>query len=270
MLNTDTPFYLADMEQIFAGQAFLAACTDHVHYRLEPPIKSLEVFTIPIEYRLDGDSLVVRIPMGEVSYPHEVPTEFEFDFEDPGGNVIRYKEGGKRQTYPLYQIDVLRCFGAAGSDEEGYIFVPDGCGALIYLNNGRTDYPIYSEPIYGADRSIPVEQAVPYEKQPNCLPVFGMKKGGTAWYSHRKGEAVASVRADIARTRDSYNIVLASFSTMSRMLIDTGGKVMTYQPSLYRGDIQIRYYFLGESADYVGMAKELRITSSQTRPEESR
>jgi len=263
MLNTDTPFYLADMEQIFAEAGYTIAdmYADHVHYRLEPPIKSLEVFVIPIEYRLDGDSLVVRIPMEEVSYPHEVPTEFELDFEDPGGNVIRYKEGGKRQTYPLYQIDVLRCFGAAGSDEEGYIFVPDGCGALIYLNNGRTDYPIYSEPIYGADRSIPVEQAVPYEKQPNCLPVFGMKKGETAWYAViEKGEAVASVRADIARTRDSYNVVLASFSTMSRMLIDTGGgKVMTYQPSLYRGDIQIRYFFLsGESADYVGMAKGYR------------
>ena len=112
--------------------------------------------------------------------------------------------------------------------------MPDGCGALIYLNNGRTDYPIYSEPVYGADRSIPQEQALPYEKQTNCLPVFGLKQGDKAWYAViEKGDAVANIRADIARTRDSYNVVLASFNTMSRMVVNTGsGRVMTYQPSL--------------------------------------
>lgn len=263
MLNTDTPFYLEDMAHIFAEAGYTIAdmYQDHVQYRLEPPIKSLEVFTIPVEYRLEGDSLVVRIPMGEVSYPHEIPTELEFDFDDPDGNVVRYKDDSKRQTFPLYQIDVLRYFGAAGTDKEGYIFVPDGCGALIYLNNGRTDYPIYSEPVYGADRSIPQEQALPYEKQTNCLPVFGLKQGDKAWYAViEKGDAVANIRADIARTRDSYNVVLASFNTMSRMVVNTGsGRVMTYQPSLYRGDIQIRYFFLkGESASYVGMAKGYR------------
>ena len=263
MLNTETSFYLEDMSNIFkaAGYTIEDMYEDHVMYRLEPPIKSLEVFDVPVEYRLDGQSLVVRIPMADVSYPHEVPEELELNFDDPEGNVVRYKEGGKRLTMPLFQIDVLRYFGAAGSEHEGYIFVPDGCGALIHLNNGRLDYPVYSELVYGADRSIPQEQALPYDKQTHCLPVFGMKQGDRAWYAViEEGDAVANVRADIARTQSSYNVAFASFNTMSRMLVSAGGaKVMTYQPSICRSDLQIRYLLLGgESADYVGMAKGYR------------
>lgn len=263
MLNTETSFYLEDMSNIFkaAGYTVEDMYEDHVMYRLEPPIKSLEVFDVPVEYRLDGQSLVVRIPMADVSYPHEVPEELELNFDDPEGNVVRYKEGGKRLTMPLFQIDVLRYFGAAGSEHKGYIFVPDGCGALIHLNNGRLDYPVYSEPVYGADRSIPQEQALPYDKQTHCLPVFGMKQGDRAWYAViEEGDAVANVRADIARTQSSYNVAFASFNTMSRMLVSAGGaKVMTYQPSICRSDLQIRYLLLGgESADYVGMAKGYR------------
>jgi hypothetical protein len=263
MLNTETPFYLADMEQILAEAGYTVSdmYEDHVAYRLEPPLKSLEVFEIPVEYTLDGESLVVRIPMDEVVYPHDVPVELELDFDSPDGEVVRYREDGKRETRPLYQIDVLKYFGAADSNAEGYIFVPDGSGALIYLNNGRVDYPIYSEPVYGTDRSLPMQQALPYDKQTQCLPVFGLKQGDRAWWAViEDGDAVANIRADIARSQNQYNVAFATFNTMSRTLVTADkAKVMTYSPEIYRGDIKLRYFFLdGDSADYVGMAKGYR------------
>ena len=34
------------------------------------------------------------------------------------------------------------------------MFVPDGSGAIIYLNNGKTDRQSYLQPVYGTDRSL--------------------------------------------------------------------------------------------------------------------
>ena len=66
-------------------------------------------FTIPIEYRLTENGLSVSVPTKEI--------------EEKGGAVIS-------------RIRVLPFFGAAGTDADGYMFVPDGSGALINLNNG--------------------------------------------------------------------------------------------------------------------------------------
>ena len=56
-----------------------------------------------------------------------------------------------KDRYLLVSAEILPYFGAAGADENGYIFVPDGCGALIYYNNGKTETEQYSQPVYGND-----------------------------------------------------------------------------------------------------------------------
>ena len=92
---------------------------DHEQNHIDPPVPNLRVFRIPIEYRLEEDSLVVTVPTEDVVYPLEV--------ESPDGELV---------TMPLAAITVLPYFGAAGENEEGYIFVPDGSGAIMMLNNG--------------------------------------------------------------------------------------------------------------------------------------
>ena len=84
-------------------------------------------FIIPLTYRLEGANLVVTL--------------------DPA--AVEYNDEG---FYPVH-IDLLPYFGAA-AEEEGYLFVPDGSGALIYLNNGKSVYSSYSAQVYG-QRSIP-------------------------------------------------------------------------------------------------------------------
>ena len=68
-------------------------------------------FQIPLTYRLEGETLLASI--------------------DP--EEIVYNDNG----YYLVNIDLLRYFGAS-MREDGYLFVPDGSGALIYFNNGKT------------------------------------------------------------------------------------------------------------------------------------
>jgi hypothetical protein len=81
-----------------------------------------------IEYRLDGADLIAEVP----------PESIKYD--------------GKRMT--VTRISLLPYFGAAGLAQEGYIFVPDGSGALVRLNNGKTNYDAYNKPVYGRDHSI--------------------------------------------------------------------------------------------------------------------
>ena len=102
------------------GYTPIDAGLDHEMNNLDPPLPNLEIFQVPIEYVLDGPNLLVRIPAKDIVYP--------IDVEDTLG---------EKYTFPLLRISVLEWFGAAGAEQDGYILVPDGSGALIYLNNAH-------------------------------------------------------------------------------------------------------------------------------------
>ena len=79
-------------------------------------------FEIPLEYRLNNDAVDVSIPMDHV-----------------------VENGDGR----LYRIQLLRYFGTAGTEENGYMLVPNGSGSLINFNNGKPTAAWYAEYIYG-------------------------------------------------------------------------------------------------------------------------
>ncbi|MFW5987859.1 MAG: DUF5696 domain-containing protein [bacterium] len=245
VIEEDIPPFIADeLAEIFENSKYtpLDAEQDHILNNLDPMTENIETFRIPIEYTLKKQSLIVRIPTDEVLYPKEV-----IDIT------------GQNHSFPLLNIGVLPHFSAADNQDEGYIFVPDGSGALINLNNGKTDASDYNEPIYGQDYAQnPLDEKNNYPEQ-NHMPVFGMKKGDKGFLAIiEKGDALARIKADIAGMRDNYNRVYAEFNTTPRAKInlEQGGSIQDYQSRLYKGDIQINYNFLsGDSADYSGMAK---------------
>ena len=65
----------------------------------------------------------------------------EVPFDD-----LEYKE-----DYPIYYLSVLPYFGASGTTDEGFLFVPEGGGALIEFNNGKTSQNSYYSNVYGWD-----------------------------------------------------------------------------------------------------------------------
>lgn len=224
------------------------AMVDHEQNHIDPPVPNLRVFRIPIEYRLEEDSLVVTVPTEDVVYPLEV--------ESPDGELV---------TMPLAAITVLPYFGAAGENEEGYIFVPDGSGAIMMLNNGRLKAAPYRAKVYGADNSIEPSDEQPQPSQQVHLPVFGIKAGEQALLAIiENGEAFATIEADIAGRTCSYNTAYAAFNVIPSAQTTLSGSlsnavIRIFQPRAYRGDITVRYYFLeGEDADYSGMACRYR------------
>lgn len=194
-------------------------------------------FVIPVQYQLDGDNLVVTVEGEEIE---------------------------ENEAYPIREIKILEFFGAANEFREGYTFVPDGSGALIYLNNEKVNYQPYKQRIYGRDGAR-FERVHREVSQDIRLPIFGMKQDDKAFIAIiEEGDAIASIEADIAGRLNSYNKVNTVFNLKEHGEITlTGGErastITMFQNARYTGDIQIRYGFLaGDEANYAGMAAYYR------------
>ncbi|WP_219835410.1 DUF5696 domain-containing protein [Paenibacillus sp. R14(2021)] len=194
-------------------------------------------FTVPVEYTLDGEHLVVSVPGKELAY---------------------------NKAYPLATVQVLKFFGAAGTDKSGYLFVPDGSGALIHLNSGKQQAEPYSLPVYGNDGSFDVKEHI-QTNEITRLPVFGMKQNDHAMLGIiEDGDALAGITADVSGRNDSYNAVSSKFqvAAMDFYTLTSGTKtsaVPMFQSQTYEGSLKLRYAFLsGAAANYVGMAEQYR------------
>ena len=199
-------------------------------------------FTIVVDYRLDGEELLAEIPASMI--------------EETGGGKIG-------------SISFLKYFGSAGLEEEGYMLVPNGSGALIYFNNGNKQES-YSQAIYGTDPAaanyIQLEQS---EKA--RLPIFGIKREDSAVFARiENGDAFATISAEVSGKLNAQNYVYPTFllrpSELLSMFGTTGGEadLPLVEDALYDGVLRVRYAFLTEEdADYSGMAAYLRDQLTQ-------
>lgn len=249
----NTPSYFMGRVPVFARTALIEAVLgtdytpeqaseDRVANNLDPLQPNIETFFIPIEYRLEGNSLVVRLPMDELIYPL---------------NVIDNQ--GSSHTYPLHTVTLLPYFGAAYKDQEGYIFMPDGSGALIDFSTKKYTLGYIGTPVYGRDLTEDSREQQLFSTEQTYMPVYGMKTETNAFLAViEQGEALARISAAKAGFVNSYNYVGPQFNVMPRSDLSLGpiGSVNVYQKRIYGGDIQIRYLFLvGSEANYVGMAR---------------
>jgi hypothetical protein len=210
---------------------------DHEDNKVDTEGANKELFNIPVIYSLEKDSITATIPGSEINYNKE---------------------------FPLVKMRLLEFFGAAGSKDEGYMFVPDGSGSLIYLNNGKSYATPFLAQVYGSDNSIKTEEKFS-EIQNAYLPVFGMKQGDGGFIGIiEEGEAFANILADVSGRLNSYNNVCVEFNTIPNDVLHlgkiSGNKLIkVYQPRIYEGDFKIRYYFMdGKDSSYSSMANRYR------------
>ena len=202
-----------------------------------------------------------------------------YDFADLGVTVpVDYalKNGGLEASVVWDRLDVsddvvllslslLPAFGANDGGESGYLFIPDGCGALVEFNN-EIPSAAYESLIYGIDRS---EQLKMEKTQTETvrLPVFGIRSGADALCGIlTEGDASASIVAYNRNASCGYDAV------GTRRILRTLAKKAIYEKDpANRKDIgrvavadvsdgyTVRYYFLsGGQADYTGMAAVYR------------
>lgn len=163
---------------------------------------------------------------------------FMFDFPNEGFYIpVKYEltERGFAATVltaliseygdnTIKTIDLLPFFGAGGTEDDGYMLVPDGSGALIYYNNQRLTANSYSKALYGFDngKSDKVSTSATYVVSENqYLPVFGIRRNDNACLAViTRGAPRASINANVAGKYTSYNTVWSTcdFRTVGTVL----------------------------------------------------
>ncbi len=109
-------------------------------------------------------------------------------------------------------------FGAADTEATGYMLIPDGSGARINLNNGKSNYSNYSAYIYGRDVAD-VKDNQPDDTEQAYLPVLAMvqESDGLVMVA-TDGDTFASANAAVAYNSDDnagYNYCYFSFTLRS-------------------------------------------------------
>lgn len=208
-----------------------------VTYRFED-----EGFVIPVSVWLQDDSLKVAVELDGVREE-------------------------KPDTALLESIDLLPYFGAAGKEAEGYVFVPDGCGALMYLNNDKQTYAPYEQPIFGQDQAMQVATKQT-NKQDINLPVYGIKSGETAFLTIvSQNEEMGTICAVPNMKTSEYAQAFCRFEFRRATQFVLGEDSSSPQTTLmYRkgdmglsGRFEVTMCFLtGDNANYSGMARRYR------------
>jgi hypothetical protein len=243
VLRAETQEYQkAENELLFAdaGYTYDDYLDDITHYPASTAAEK-PAFNITFRYTLEGKSLVLNIPFDKVAY---------------------------RPAYPITRLSVLPYFGAGGTEDEGYLLVPDGSGALIYFNNGKQNQITYNNVVYGWDEAMPRDAVINDNRAP--FPAFGIhKNGATLLCVIEEGAAYANVRADVSGRNSSWNNVYSRFEMVHSAKMDISARseraVFLYERSLPLGEgITLRYTPCAPG--YVGMAHEYRSWLLQKYP----
>ena len=206
--------YQADKELNFAESSF------------DKPI-----YNVSVIYRLDGDDLLVEVPLQEIEY---------------------------KSQYPISNLSLLPFLGTGGTDDEGFLMVPEGGGALINFNNGKSSQNDYYANMYGWDMALNREAVVHNTR--NYFNVYGISQEDDSFICILEdGAAYASIRADISGRMNSYNYAYAVYSIALREKYDVGeianSSIYVYIPELPDGSLVQRYSFV-DSGSYSDMAKD--------------
>lgn len=190
------------------------------------------IFTVDMVYKLDGDDLLVEVPMSSLGFKDE---------------------------YPIYTLSVLPYFGAGGKNDEGYMMVPEGGGGLINFNNGKVAQASYFANLYGWDMCISRDAVVHNTRAYyNAFGISDYKNSVVCTID--EGATYAAIQANTAGKVNEFNYVNPVYSICSREQYDVGeianSDIFTYYKDLPEDEALVQRYSFVSSGDYVDMAKD--------------
>lgn len=157
-------------------------------------------------------------------------------------------------------------FGCAGLNDTGYFVVPDGSGAVINFNNGKTDLRTYTGKVYGRDITA-VKQQKTYTSRNVSLPMYGIVKDNAGlMVVADKGDACASINTYVSnQNKTDYNSTYFDFEIRTNDEYLMGGESNPLRVFEKRGilipEIEVRYYpVAGDDGtiDYTDIADKYR------------
>lgn len=187
-------------------------------------------FNATMILRLEGNELIAEVPYNEITYEAD---------------------------YPLTYVSVLPMFGAAGTGDEGFIFIPEGSGGVIRYNNGKLSQSSYYANFYGWDYGEERNEAV--SETENTFAVFGMGQNDGSFICMIEGaSSYGGIYADVAGRFNSFNTVYCKYNLIHygqfKLSGRTNEQVLMYENTIPDDTVVQRYRFL-DTANYVGMAE---------------
>lgn len=246
-----------------------------------PPVslvKELISFTKAVEYTTDmliADSSEFGINVTIVEPARFIVTmDVTLDNGDLVVKIPTYEIENGNDYYDMQKISVLPSLGLASSEkvEDGYIFVPDGSGALFKLNTFNGKYPEYERPVYN-NTYYDTLYNMPEFPENLHMPVFGMYYKDSAGKSKghmgiiEKGAELGYIKVQLGSKDTSkggtfYNKVYSSFDSMQFSRVKVFGPYSSNDARFLGStgkidvDYTVRYRFLTGDVSYYTMAKE--------------
>lgn len=200
-------------------------------------------FEITINYRLQGADLIVTVDPKKVVEPSK--------------------------SY-LHKIYVLPFFGGTQVGNEGYLFVPDGSGAIISNQSQLSGVDNLEIPFYGTDYAGNVSSVNDLTPE-STFPVFGLKEDNTAVFGIvESNDGMSGITAQVSNPNYPDNLIMPWFIYRNYYNVDTGDTMtglnnVMFSKKTPTSVYAVRYHFLyGQDATYSGMANYFRTYLEQT------
>ena len=170
-------------------------------------------------------------------------------------------------TYRVVEIAIAPYFGCGSATDDGYLVIPDGSGAMIRFNNGKSNTAPYTALLYGENASLAGERKLT-NPQTAALPVFGINRNQTGLLGViREGDAEAEVVAYVSGQRNSRNTAYANFIVRNVDTVIIGESGLSQTKEVVQYDLEhknmnacaVHYYPLESGKySYADMAEQYR------------
>jgi hypothetical protein len=192
--------------------------------------------TVPLDIVLTGDGFTASVAPGDIV------------------------EDG---TFSVSQIMLFPYFNSGTSDDDGFLFYPDGSGAVSVYDRDYNNAADVTQPVYGFDRGIGAVETMT-RAWGYRMPVYGAKTNDASYLAVIEGASsfIASVHTGVMRNNNRYfkNGVIFTYRDVGRVLLrDNLTTVSTSYtipaPVTATVPLTVRYLLLeGDDIRYTDMA----------------
>lgn len=211
-------------------------------------------------YQYQDDGVFVNWQFGDQGF--EIPCFFGIREDRFVARILSDQLQQHDESLKVASISLLPYFGAGSLEDQGYMMVPDGSGALIYFNNQKQSYQSYSQTVYGRDLALNLQNNL-LEAESAVMPVFGIRKNENAMLAViTEGEYQSEIKAEVSRKLTANNIVYSNVvfieSENNTLLANSSNEetVVMLSPQQNRFPYyEVSYFFLEQGGGYAEMAR---------------